>query len=93
VPYVVFIDPQVGRVGLTEAEARARGVPVRVAKLGMDSVVRAIETSETRGFMKVIVDGASGAILGVANPRLRGRRDHGHAPNRDAGEAVLHRAA
>jgi pyruvate/2-oxoglutarate dehydrogenase complex dihydrolipoamide dehydrogenase (E3) component len=66
VPYVVFIDPQLGRVGLTEAEARAQGRAVRVAKLDMESVARAIETGETRGFMKAIVDAGSGAILGAA---------------------------
>nr|WP_296072206.1 mercuric reductase [uncultured Actinoplanes sp.] len=66
VPYAVFIDPQLGRAGLTEREARARGRQVRVAKLGMNAVVRAIETGETRGFMKAIVDAGSGQILGCA---------------------------
>jgi pyruvate/2-oxoglutarate dehydrogenase complex dihydrolipoamide dehydrogenase (E3) component len=66
VPYAVFIDPQLGRAGLTEREARAQGRPIRVAKLGMDAVVRAIETGETRGFMKAIVDAGSGQVLGCA---------------------------
>ena len=56
VPYAVFIDPQLGRVGLTETEARAQGRNIRVAKLPMTSVARALEVDETRGFMKAIVD-------------------------------------
>jgi pyruvate/2-oxoglutarate dehydrogenase complex dihydrolipoamide dehydrogenase (E3) component len=66
VPYAVFIDPQLGRVGMTEREARAQGRAIRVAKLPMNAVVRALETGETRGFMKAIVDADSGEILGCA---------------------------
>ncbi|MGH3408350.1 MAG: FAD-dependent oxidoreductase [Streptosporangiaceae bacterium] len=49
IPYTVFIDPQLGRVGLTERQAREQGRAVRVAKLPMSAVVRALETGETRG--------------------------------------------
>jgi pyruvate/2-oxoglutarate dehydrogenase complex dihydrolipoamide dehydrogenase (E3) component len=66
VPYTVFIDPQLGRIGLTEHEARAQGLPVRVAKLPMSSVARAAETNETRGFMKAVVDTETQQILGAA---------------------------
>ena len=66
VPYAVFIDPQLGRIGLTEAEARARGSNIRVAKLPMAHVARALEVDETRGFMKAIVDAESNLILGAA---------------------------
>lgn len=66
VPYAVFIDPQLGRVGLTEGEARAQGRNIRVAKLPMTSVARALEVDETRGFMKAVVDAASNQILGAA---------------------------
>jgi pyruvate/2-oxoglutarate dehydrogenase complex dihydrolipoamide dehydrogenase (E3) component len=66
VPHTVFIDPQLGRVGMTEREARAQGRAIRVAKLPMSAVIRAIETGETRGFMKVVIDGNSGQILGAA---------------------------
>lgn len=66
VPYTVFIDPQLGRVGLTETEARAQGRTVRVAKMPMNYVARALEVGETRGFMKAIVDASSGQILGAA---------------------------
>jgi pyruvate/2-oxoglutarate dehydrogenase complex dihydrolipoamide dehydrogenase (E3) component len=66
IPYTVFIDPQLGRVGITEREARAQGRAIRVAKLPMSAVPRAIETGETRGFMKAVVAADSGQILGGA---------------------------
>ena len=66
VPYTVFIDPQLGRVGLSEAEAREQGYDVRVAKMPMNYVARAIEMDESRGMMKAVVDGGSGKILGCA---------------------------
>ncbi len=66
VPNTVFIDPQLGRVGLNEREAHAQGTKIRVAKLPMTSVARAVETAETRGFMKAIVDAESDQILGCA---------------------------
>ena len=66
VPYTVFIDPQLGRVGMTETETRRQGRKIRVAKLPMTSVARALETDETRGSMKAIVDEDSGVILGAA---------------------------
>jgi pyruvate/2-oxoglutarate dehydrogenase complex dihydrolipoamide dehydrogenase (E3) component len=66
VPYTVFIDPQLGRVGITEAEARARNKKFRVAKMPMSYVARALEVDETRGFMKAIVESGSEQILGAA---------------------------
>ncbi len=66
VPYTVFIDPQLGRVGMTEAEARKQKRNIRVAKLPMTSVARAREMDETRGFMKAIVDADNNQILGAA---------------------------
>jgi len=66
VPYVVFIDPQLGRVGLSEREARAQGHDIRVATLPMDYVARALEVDESRGLMKAIVDADTGQILGAA---------------------------
>ena len=62
----MFIDPQLGRAGLTEREAREQGRTIRVAKLPMSAVIRAIETGETRGFMKAVIDAGSGQILGCA---------------------------
>ena len=66
VPYTLFIDPQLGRVGLTETEAREQGLNIRVAKLPMSAVARAIETDEMRGFIKVLVDAKTDLILGAA---------------------------
>ena len=66
VPYTMFIDPQLGRVGMSETQARKNGRKIRVAKMGMDYVARALEVDETRGFMKAVVDAESGQILGVA---------------------------
>jgi pyruvate/2-oxoglutarate dehydrogenase complex dihydrolipoamide dehydrogenase (E3) component len=66
VPYTVFIDPQLGRVGITETEARSQGLHTRVVKLPMSRVARAIELSETRGFIKAVVDVETKQILGCA---------------------------
>jgi pyruvate/2-oxoglutarate dehydrogenase complex dihydrolipoamide dehydrogenase (E3) component len=66
VPYTVFTDPQLGRVGLSESEAREQGRDVRVAKMPMSHVARALEFDESRGMMKAVVDGETGEILGCA---------------------------
>lgn len=72
VPYTVFIDPQLGAIGMTEREARASGRRVRVGKLPMTSVARALEVDETRGFMKAIVDADTNEILGATVLGLEG---------------------
>lgn len=64
VPYTVFIDPQLGRVGLSESEARQQGRKIKIAKMPMDYVARALEMDESRGFMKAIVDAENDQILG-----------------------------
>ncbi|HEY7094727.1 MAG TPA: mercuric reductase, partial [Ktedonobacterales bacterium] len=66
VPYTVFIDPQLGRVGLGEEEARAAGKNIKVAKMPISYIARAIEIDEPRGFMKAVVDAETGQILGCA---------------------------
>jgi pyruvate/2-oxoglutarate dehydrogenase complex dihydrolipoamide dehydrogenase (E3) component len=66
VPYAVFTDPQLGRVGLTETEARATGCRLKVGKIPMSWVARAIERSETAGLMKLVVDADNDHILGAA---------------------------
>jgi len=66
VSYVVYVDPQLGRVGLSEAQATAGGVPYRVAKMPMRDVARALETGQPRGFLKALVDPVSGLILGAS---------------------------
>jgi pyruvate/2-oxoglutarate dehydrogenase complex dihydrolipoamide dehydrogenase (E3) component len=72
VPYVVFIDPQLGRVGLTESEARTQYKNIRVSKMPMSRVARALEVDETRGFMKVIVDADTNLIVGAVVLGLEG---------------------
>jgi pyruvate/2-oxoglutarate dehydrogenase complex dihydrolipoamide dehydrogenase (E3) component len=64
IPYCMFIDPELGRVGLGEAEAKRRGMAIRVARLPMSSVLRARTIGETRGFMKALIDARSDRILG-----------------------------
>ena len=66
VPYTVFMDPQLGRIGLTEREARKQGRAYRAATLPMSSVARALEMDEARGMMKVLVDPESRQLLGAA---------------------------
>jgi pyruvate/2-oxoglutarate dehydrogenase complex dihydrolipoamide dehydrogenase (E3) component len=72
VPYTVFTDPQLARVGLSEGEARAQGRAVRVARMPMNRVARALEVDEPRGIMKAVVDGASDQILGFTILGLEG---------------------
>ncbi len=62
----LFIDPPLGRVGLTESEVRAQGINALIAKQSMESVGRAYERGETFGFMKVIVNAETKRILGAA---------------------------
>jgi pyruvate/2-oxoglutarate dehydrogenase complex dihydrolipoamide dehydrogenase (E3) component len=64
VPYVMFTDPPLARVGLSEDEAKRNGTPVRVAKLPMSNVLRTEATDETQGFMKVVVSANDDRILG-----------------------------
>jgi pyruvate/2-oxoglutarate dehydrogenase complex dihydrolipoamide dehydrogenase (E3) component len=72
VPYTVFIDPQLGRVGLSEKEAREAGHTIRVGKMPMTWVARALETNETRGWIKAVVDTKSEKILGFAMLGMQG---------------------
>ena len=65
VPYTCFIDPQLGHVGLGEEEARGQGRNIRIAKMPMSHVARALETDESRGFMKAVVDAETDQILGA----------------------------
>ena len=66
VPYTMFTDPQLGRVGMTEAEAKKSGKNIQVAKIPMSEVARGIETDETRGFLKAVVDSETKRILGAS---------------------------
>jgi hypothetical protein len=64
VPYVMFTDPPLARVGLSEGEAQRNGIPVRVARLPMSNVLRTAATDENQGFMKVMVSANDYLILG-----------------------------
>jgi pyruvate/2-oxoglutarate dehydrogenase complex dihydrolipoamide dehydrogenase (E3) component len=66
VPYTMYTDPQLGRVGLSEEEAKRQGRKFKVAKIPMSYVARALEVDESRGLMKALVDTESGEILGCA---------------------------
>ena len=64
--YVMFTDPQLGRVGMSESQAREAGLDVRIASMPMSSVARALETDETRGMMKAVIDADTNRILGAS---------------------------
>ncbi len=66
VPYSVFTDPQLGGVGLSEKEARAKGHKLKIGKIPMSYVARAIERDETAGLMKIVVDAQTDQILGAS---------------------------
>lgn len=65
VPYCLFTDPELARIGLSETEAKAKGIPYRLAKIPMSKVLRTRTLSETQGFMKVLVEAKTDRILGL----------------------------
>jgi pyruvate/2-oxoglutarate dehydrogenase complex dihydrolipoamide dehydrogenase (E3) component len=66
VPYAMFTDPELGRVGLTERDAREQGRKIRVSRFEMSKNGKATEIGETEGFIKVVLDEDTGKILGAA---------------------------
>ncbi len=60
----MFTDPEFARIGLSETDAKAQGIPYRLSKIPMKSVLRTRTLSETRGFMKVLIDTNSDRVLG-----------------------------
>jgi pyruvate/2-oxoglutarate dehydrogenase complex dihydrolipoamide dehydrogenase (E3) component len=64
IPFCMFTDPELARVGLNESEAKKRGIGYRLAKIPMAAVLRAVTLSETRGFVKILIDAQSDRILG-----------------------------
>lgn len=66
VPYAVYTDPTLGRVGMTETQARREGRRLKIGKVQMTHVARAIERDETQGLMKLVVDAATDQVLGAA---------------------------
>ena len=70
--YALFVDPPLGRVGMTEAQARATGRPLLISRRPMSRVGRAVESGRTQGFMKVVADAQTHRILGAAILGLNG---------------------
>jgi pyruvate/2-oxoglutarate dehydrogenase complex dihydrolipoamide dehydrogenase (E3) component len=66
VPYCIFTDPQLGGIGLSETEARKRGFKLKIGKISMSQVARAIERGETSGMMKIVIDASNDHILGAS---------------------------
>ncbi len=64
IPFCMFSDPELARVGLNEVEAKRRGVAYRLAKMPMDAVLRAVALGETRGFVKMLIEAETDHILG-----------------------------
>jgi len=65
IPAVVFTDPQVATVGLTEAQAREQGIEAESRVLSLDNVPRALANFETRGFIKLVAEYETGRLLGA----------------------------
>jgi pyruvate/2-oxoglutarate dehydrogenase complex dihydrolipoamide dehydrogenase (E3) component len=65
VPYALYTDPELGRFGLTEREARAKGYRLKIGSLPMSHIARAIERGETRGLMKIVINADNDRILGA----------------------------
>lgn len=66
IPYCIFTDPELGRIGLTESEARDKGLKFSVAKMDTRLIARAVEAGQTTGFIKAIIDDETKIILGAA---------------------------
>ncbi len=72
VPYVVYIDPQLGRIGLSEKQARKKNINYRLARIPMNYVARALELDQSRGMMKALVDPETDQILGATVLGIQG---------------------
>lgn len=70
--YCLFTDPELGRVGLTESEARKKGMNIKVATIPASHIARAWESAETRGMLKAVVDADTGRILGASMLSVNG---------------------
>ena len=89
--YALYIDPPLGRAGMTEAEVRERGRPALVGKRPMTRVGRAVEKGETQGFMKIVVDAETQRDPRRGDPRHRRRRSDSLRPRHDVREGAVHR--
>jgi pyruvate/2-oxoglutarate dehydrogenase complex dihydrolipoamide dehydrogenase (E3) component len=90
VPFCLFTDPELARVGLSEREAGERGITYRLAKIPMGSVLRTRTLSETRGFMKALVEADGDRILGSRRSGWR-RGGDGRRSGGDGGRPAVHR--
>ena len=90
IPYCVFIDPPLARVGLNETEARENDIAYRIASLPMDAIWRPWTLSEKRGFMKALVDERTRSHSRIRCFWARGRGTRGYRSDRNAGRAALH---
>ena len=90
--YALYIDPPLGRAGMTVDQVRASGRRALVGKRPMTRVGRAVEKGETQGFMKVVVDADTHEILGAAILGSRRRRGHSRHPGRHVGQGAVHDA-
>ena len=93
--YALYVDPPLGRVGLTETQARETGRKLLVSKRPMTRVGRAIEKGETKGFIKIVVDAETKQILGAGDrfpEPCRARRYNGNNPSLRAGRRQDHAA-
>ena len=74
VPYTLFIDPELGRVGIAEAETLRRGHNVRVARMPAEDTPRAVTSGEKPGYMKAVVDADTDRILASRSLQRKGAR-------------------
>ncbi len=93
IPFCLFTDPELARIGLNETEAKASGTPYRLAKIPMAADLRTRTLSETRGFMKALIDTKSDRILGFTVFGVDGGELHGCCPDCDDCRSSLHRFA
>ena len=91
--YALFVDPPLGRVGMTEAEARATARRILVGRRPMTQVGRAVEKDEPLGFMKIVVDADTDAIPGAAILGHERRRGHPYRARHHGGRRQRHHAA
>jgi len=91
VPFCIFTDPELARVGLNESEARARGIEYRVARMPAEGVLRTWTLSETRGFLKMLIDQHSNRIPGHCFYNRR-RRVDGCGPDGNPDQRIVHPA-
>jgi len=93
VPFCMFIDPELARVGCNETEARRRGIRYRLLTLPMAAVLRTRTLSEPRGFLKMLIAADSDQILGFTAFGAQGQRAHDRRPGRHDRPAAVHHAA